>query len=163
MKKFRFKLQAVLTERKRLEDLKLREWTLAQRILLSMIADREKLEKRLGDAIREATVLAALPDNTSGEFRAMDAFIGGLKLRIRWKNMEIERGSKFTERKRLEYVAASQKRKALDKLRERRLEEFKEQALKRELKELDDVYIMRGIVREQIRAGIQESEEGDPK
>lgn len=142
-RKFRFRLEAVLEERKRLEDKKLQEWTLARSILSAMVEARDGLKRRLEKALAEATELASVRENTSAQFAAMDAFIRGTKLKIQWKSQEIERGGKLTEKKRLEYVAASQKRMALEKIKDRRLEEYKELIRKRELKEIDDIYIMR--------------------
>ncbi|MBI2606803.1 MAG: flagellar FliJ family protein [Deltaproteobacteria bacterium] len=142
-RKFRFRLATVLEERKRQEDKKLQEWTLARNILSAMVEARDGLKRRLAAAVEQATGLAAAPENTSAQFVAMDAFIRGTKLKIQWKNQEIERGGKLTEKKRLEYVSASQKRMALEKIKDRRLEEYKERIRKREFKEIDDIYIMR--------------------
>lgn len=144
-KKFVFKLEVVLKERKRQEEQRLHEWVLARTILQKMIDFRDELKDRLTKAIEEATALASLPTNSSGQLLAMHDFIEATKKRITWKSQEIEKGSKLTEKKRLEYVAAAQKRQSLEKLREKRLDEYKDRIAKKELKELDDVYIMRGV------------------
>lgn len=143
MKKFKFKLEVVLGERKRVENLKLREYSLALQIMQKMIAEKSAMEKRLAEAIDEATKLNELPENNIGQIMAIDSFIKSLKIRLGWKRQEIERGNKLTERTRLEYVKASQKTKTLEKLKEKKIEEFKEVLHKRELKQMDDIYIMR--------------------
>ncbi len=144
-KKFVFKLDVVLKERKRQEEQKLHEWVLSRTILQKMIDYCNELKERLSKAIVEATELASLPTNSSAQLLAMHDFIEATKKRITWKSNEIEKGSKLVEKKRIEYVTAAQKRQSLEKLKERRLDEYKEQIAKKELKELDDVYIMRGV------------------
>jgi flagellar FliJ protein len=144
MKTFKFRLETVLFERKRIEDLRLRELTLAQQIMIQLRRELGELEDRLHTAFEEYTVLVTQPDLVVGAVTALDAFITGLKQRIEWKKRDIERGARLTEKKRLEYVAARQKREALEKLKERQYAEHREAARKRELKQLDDLYVMTG-------------------
>lgn len=151
MKKFKFKLETVLSERKRVEDLRLREWTLAKRLLQGLVDDLTRLENELADAINKATELAASAQVYNiGEHAAVDGFIAGQKVRIIWKTQEIERGTKIVERKRLEYVQASQKRQALEKLKERKQTAHGEAAHKKELKQMDDIYIMTGAAQRRM-------------
>jgi flagellar export protein FliJ len=153
MKRFKFRLEAVLKERKRQEDLRQREWVLARNILQGMIDQKNALEKRLGEAIGEMTEVSG---KSSGMADVLEGFISGQKHRITWKTLEIERGSKLVERKRQEYVAASQKRKALEKLKEKQHETWLDELKKRELKALDDTYIMNGA----YKARMEEEEMG---
>lgn len=154
MKKFKFKLETVLKERKRIEDLRLREWTLAQRILMNMVGELTALEKRFAEVVGEATLIGGpLPraaENHVGMITTTESFIQGTKLRIGWKKQDIGRAEKLTEKKRGEYVRASQKRKALEKLKERRLAQHKSAARKQEIRALDDIYIMNGAARRRM-------------
>ena len=150
MKKFKFGLEVVLQERRRLADLKLREFSLAKKILNMMIEDLAAMEQRLDEAYNEATSLASNPLNNIGLVSSMESFISGLKIRIVWKNGEIERAKRLTEKKRVEYVAAKQKSEAISKLRERKLDEYTAFARKHELKQLDDLYIMSGAARRRM-------------
>lgn len=151
MKRFKFKLEAILAERKRAEDLKLKEWTIARRFLQALMDDLASLEKGMTDAINKGDQLAASDriDNV-GMFSAVDSFIQGQKLRIVWKGREIERGAKITERKRQEYVATRQKREVLEKFKERKRAEHRAAVQKQELKMLDDIYIMNGAARRRM-------------
>lgn len=142
-KLFKFRLETVLTQRKREEDKRLGEWTLARNLLAEMVKARISHEERLERAIVEGTAIANAPLKTAGDFATFERFVSGLKTKIVWKKQEITRAEKLVEKKRLEYVAASQKRKALEKLREKRLEEYVEKIKKHELKQLDDIYVMR--------------------
>jgi flagellar FliJ protein len=139
MKKFKFKLETVLGERKRIEDAKLRDWTLAQQIVLKMKSELADLERALATAVDEG---GRLDSSSIGMYAAVDAFIKGTKIRIVWKKAEIERASKLLEKKRQEYVTARQRREALQKLKERKHAEYNDALKARELKELDDLYIM---------------------
>ncbi|MBI3556913.1 MAG: flagellar FliJ family protein [Deltaproteobacteria bacterium] len=151
MKRFRFKLEVVLAERKRVEDLRLREWTLAKRILQGMMDALTVLELGLADAISKDSQLGSGPGvDGIGMFAAVDQFIAGQKTRIVWKTQEIERGARLTDKKRVEYVKARQKREALEKLKERRLGEHRVASHKHELKTLDDIYIMSGAARRRM-------------
>jgi flagellar export protein FliJ len=154
MKKFKFQLETVLSERKRVEDLKAREFTLAQSLLIKMIEELKAMEIRLQKAFEEATEASL----DMAIVNSVEAFIKGTKLRIEWKKREIERAFKLVERKRLEYVFASQKRAALDKLKENKHGEFKEVLRKNELKALDDIYIMNGAARTRARNDEDEDE-----
>ena len=144
-KKFQFRLEVVLTERKRQEEKRLQEWTLARQIIAEMIKVCDALKERLSLAMNEATELAGLKVNNVANLTAMENFISGTKTKIGWKEREIERAEKLVERKRLEYVAASQKRKTLEKLKETKLREYMEFQKKKENKALDDIYVMRGL------------------
>ena len=144
-KKFQFRLEVVLTERKRQEEKRLQEWTLARQVIGEMIKVCEALKARLRLAMTEATDLAGLKHNVAANLISMEHFITGTKTKIGWKEREIERAEKLVERKRLEYVAASQKRKTLEKLKESKLKEYMLIQKKKENKALDDIYVMRGM------------------
>ncbi len=143
MKKFKFKLEVVLQERKRQEDVKLRELMIAERLLQGLVDQKKDLEKKLVQAVRDGSGLAGVKENSSAEFQVLDGFISGTKIRIRWKTQEIERGTKLTNKKRQEYVAARQKREALEKLKTKRHQNYLEDVKAHEQRMLDDLYIMR--------------------
>jgi len=143
VKKFKFKLEVVLQERKRQEDVKLRELMIAERLLQGLVDQKKDLEKKLVQAVRDGSGLAGVKENSSAEFQVLDGFISGTKIRIRWKTQEIERGTKLTNKKRQEYVAARQKREALEKLKTKRHQNYLEDVKAHEQRMLDDLYIMR--------------------
>lgn len=154
-KKYKFKLETVLKERKRQEDKRLQEWNLARNILGQMVDAKNEMQGKLGQTIVDATEIAVKKDSLSvGNIAVIDQFINGMKIRIQRKQMEIERGEKLTEKKRVEYVQASQKSKTLEKLKEKQKEENKDYLNKQETKKLDDIYIMRA-------RSLQNDEEGN--
>lgn len=160
MRRFKFKLEVVLKERKRIEDMRLREWTLSKRILQDLVDELTALETRLEEVFGEATETVHLDgvSNDIGVIQMMDSFIVGTKLRIERKKSEILRAARLTEKKRLEFVAASQKREALEKFKEKKFEDYKRETLKREHRDLDDVYIMSGAAHKSLERADEEEE-----
>lgn len=141
-KKYKFKLEVVLKERKRQEERKLQEWNLARNILGQMVDAKKDMQNKLKNAVQDSDHVSEKA-MTAGNLAVMDQYIRGMKIRIERKQMEIERGEKLTEKKRMEYVSASQKSKSLEKLKDKQKEEYKDYLKSQELKKLDDVYIMR--------------------
>ncbi|MGE4234027.1 MAG: flagellar export protein FliJ [Bacteriovoracia bacterium] len=148
MRRFQFRLEPVLKERKRIEDLKLREFALAQRFLEKIKGELEKLNSDLKDGIDKASLLASASTNSVANLQTADTFISGQKRRIQWKKEDIERTEKFVAKKRNEHLAARQKREAMEKLKARKLEFFKKEERKKEQKNLDDLYVMRARFKE---------------
>ena len=146
-KRFKFRLETVLKDRKRLEEKRLQEWNLARAILNQMIEAKVEMQDKLKQSVVDATDLVEKPTTSVGNLSVMEQYIAGLKIRIQRKTNEIERGEKLTEKKRLEYVLASQKAKSIEKLKEHQLEDYKDLNAKLELKKLDDTYIMRAALK----------------
>jgi flagellar FliJ protein len=144
MKKFKFRLASVAKERERVEGLRLREWTIVNRMMMELHSEKKKLETRLVQAINEMTEIRRASVVSTSMISETENFIQSVKLRIEWKKGEISRAEKFVERKRVEWAVARQKRKVLDKLKEKQLEDFKAEQRLKELKATDDIYIMRG-------------------
>ena len=141
MKRFKFTLEVVLKERKRVEDLKLREWTLSLQLLQKMIDEQNALTKRLQEVVKEGDKLAGFPENTIGALQGVESFLKGQRLKIDWKKRDIERANMLTNKKKEEYVKARQKREVLEKLKEKKLAQHRKILKKKELKELDEIYV----------------------
>lgn len=153
MKRFKFKLEAVLTERKRVEDVRLREWTLTKRFLQALLEDLSDLEKGLEDGIARVTELNKLSEESHiGMYAALEAFISGQKTRIIWKSQEIQKATKLSERARVEYIKMRQKREALEKLKERKNQDYRKEVRKSEFRQIDDIYIMNGAARRKLES-----------
>lgn len=145
MKKFKFNLEAVLKDRKRIEESKLRDWTIARTFLQAMLDDLTRLEAALKNSIQEMTDYQS---QASGALEVhvlknLDAYIQGNKKKIEWKIQEISKGTKLTEKKRQEYLVASSRRKTIEKLKEKRFSEYLSLRKKKELLQLDDLYTAR--------------------
>ena len=143
MKKFKFRLESVRLDRERVEKLRLREWTIVNRMMMDLQAEKSRLEKRLSDAMSEMTAIKRASVVSTSIISEMENFIQGLKIRIDWKKGEIARAEKFVERKRVEWVTARQKRKVMDQLKEKQHQVYKDEQKTKELRHLDDLYIMK--------------------
>lgn len=142
MKKFKFRLEVVRQDRERLEKLKLREWTIVNRMMMELKQQKTDLERRHAEAVIQMTETKRAPVVSTAIISEIDHFISGLKLRISWKASEIQRAEKFVERKRIEWMAARQKREVIDRMKEKKREQFKDAAAKLEDKQMDDLNIM---------------------
>lgn len=145
MKKFKFQLESVRVERERFENLRLREWSIVNKMFRDLIDEKLGLEKKLQSSIHEMTALNQAAQLTTAPLIDLDHYIQGLKSRIEWKQMEIIRAEKFVERKRVEWMGARQKRKILDTLKDKQHEIYKEEVKVKENRLVDDLYIMRAV------------------
>lgn len=143
MKKFIFRLETVLTERKRQEDFKLREWSIVNRMLIDLQSDLSVLENSLNQAFVDASHLKSMSDLSIATIVAQESYIEGLRLKIDWKKNDISRAVKFVDRKKQEWLLFRKNRMILDKLKEKKKIEHKKEANRKEQKDLDDMYIMR--------------------
>ena len=154
MKKFKFRLEAVLVERKKAEDGRLRDWAQTKRMLQQLVDDLSLLESKLQGAFVDCTSTAQATSGsalgTIGLLGSIENYINGTKTRIAWKRRDIERGSKLVEKARQLYLQAKQRRNVLEKLKENQFERYKLAAHKHELRQLDDVYIMNGAARKRM-------------
>jgi flagellar FliJ protein len=143
MKKFIFKLEAVLTDRKRTEDMRLKEWSIVNRMLAELKGQQVSLETRLKDALVEATEFASAPTVSPAILAETERFIQGVKQRLQWKVNDITRAEKFVEQRRSAWFAARQKRMIIDKIKEKRMSEHRQEARDQEYREQDDQMVMR--------------------
>lgn len=146
MKKFKFKLEAVLSDRKRTEDMRLKEWSIVNRMLAELRQQKLDLVERLSGAISEATQFASAATISPAILSETEHFIQGVKQRIQWKENEIARAEKFVEQRRLAWFTARQKRMIIDKIKEQRMIEHQEQVRVHEHKVIDDLMVMRARI-----------------
>jgi flagellar export protein FliJ len=151
MRRFRFKLEAVEKIRKNREKGALRELAGAQRALQNEKQRKLELESLLHQAHQRRVDLSHAT-TTREDLAVEDNFIQGTKLRIRHTEMAITRATRQVEKCIAFYLHCRKEWKMIDKLREKALQDFKEQERKREAKALDDLYIMRRTLEEEGNA-----------
>lgn len=78
----------------------------------------------------------------SENLKTIQTFIEGQKVRIQNQEKVIEGLAKITEDKRLVLVEMMKNLKTLEKLKEKRFNEFKKEVRKREVKVLDELVVM---------------------
>jgi flagellar protein FliJ len=140
MARFRFELEAVLEQRLRIERQ-------AQRGVAELEVERLQLEervRRLQRAIADerADQRLLLQGGQVGEARAQAAAavrLGGVAQRV---VLELSAVHVRLEAARGELLAATKRRKAVEMLRERRLEAWREDENRREAAEMDELAVM---------------------
>lgn len=141
---FRFGLETVLKHRRRLEDVAQREYAEAQAAVDACLAELESLYRR-SDEVR----IEIAAQETSGSpgslelVREMEHFLGGQKIRIERLRMKARELLMVAETKHEALILASQERKVLAKLKDRRFNEYRERLNRMEAKELDDLTMVR--------------------
>jgi flagellar FliJ protein len=141
--KFKFSYQQLLEHRKRLEDLAQKDFSIAQKDVDVAEADLEKMYQQIDDSRQNASVLQAKGGDQAPSLVLIDHFINNHKLRIEMQRKKIRDLKSIAEEKQQALVNAAKEYKILEKLREKRVIEFKDLLKKRELKFVDDLTTMR--------------------
>lgn len=143
MKKFKFRLENVLIQRKRDEDLRLREWSVVNKMLFDLKHELDILVDKKNESTEYLNGLLSIKELHLPTVQSLEHYLFQLNLQIQWKKDDILRTEKFVERKKNDWIQARQKRMVLEKLKEKKLFEFKKEVAKKEIKLLDDLNIMR--------------------
>lgn len=141
---FRFGLETVLKHRRRVEDVAQREYAEAQAAVNACLVEIESLYRR-SDEVREEIAVeetAGSPRNLD-LVREMERFLGGQKIRIERLRVKARELLMAAEQKHEALILATQERKVLTKLKEKRLSEYREWLDRLEAKELDDLTMVR--------------------
>jgi flagellar protein FliJ len=145
---FRFNLEAVLKHRKRLEEAAQREFAEAQDAVDQCLKKIEGMYTRI-DEVR--VDIANQQDSTGHDkitaIQEMEHFISGHKIRIERLRLEARELLMVAEQKQEALIHAAREKKIMVKLKEKRLQEYKEWLRKLEAKELDDQNMIRQVWR----------------
>jgi flagellar FliJ protein len=144
MKKFQFRLEAVERHRKLTEQEK-QVW------LAKCVEKLRSTEQKLLDldmkevqARREFAALGSVSkDPSSARFWVLDQFIQGQKIR----RVELKKQRETEEQEVAlayrQFLKARQERKIMEKLREKRFAQYREESRKQEVRQQDEQYVMR--------------------
>lgn len=144
--KFRFRLQKVLEHRKRLEDEAKRKYFEAVGRTQEAKAKLESMYR----AIDKSRVRAHQIQTQGGGHSAIlalqdtDVFIRGQNVRIENQRRVIRELKQVEEMEQEKLIEAAKERQALEKLREKKLQEFRDSLDRKEAMEVDDLNIIRG-------------------
>ncbi len=149
MRKFQFNLQPVLSLRRQAQRLKQKEFAdvvqeirRCERDIMCVLSEREAAQKGLRLAQQRRIEPRQVVFHLS--------FLNHLDGRLNRLREELLALSRKAEKKRLELVEASKKKKSLEKLRERRKVEYEYEAGREERKMFDEVG---GIYKQRARQG----------
>ncbi len=130
-KKFEFRLQNVLQIRQKLEDIRAIELKQAQ---MALRQEEEKLE--IISSMKEEHFQQAYLGETQVDpfnLRIQTAYTNQLNFLIENQNQSVENAEKHVDEKRTILLKASQDKKIVEKLRERKEEEFSRSMLQEEI------------------------------
>jgi flagellar FliJ protein len=139
MKRFRFRLQRVLEVRERIRDEKRQE-------LVQKNFERDQAIQRLEDLRAAALGVGVEPGGTypASHMLMLADYAFRLKAEIGGQITRVEEAMKAAEEARERYVEASKDTKALEMLKQKRTDEYKEMVLKEDGNNLDELAVQRG-------------------
>lgn len=142
---FVFRLQKVLEHRRRLEDEARRDFMIAQENTRQAMKQLEDMYVAIDLArSRGHNMVTGSPDpRMAPTLQHVDLFINGQKLRIGHHRTKIRDLKGEEERLQDLLVQAAREKKTLEKLREKHLQEYREERARREQEEADDLSVMR--------------------
>jgi len=142
MAKFRFQLDAVEKIRVQKEQKMLEELAASQRNYQQKIAEKKVLLSKKQDSfVRKNELLSR--DASINDIRLLEEYISGLKQQIMRADQAIIRSRRFVDQDMRKYINARKERMMIDRLKEKALEEFKQEQSRLDQKKLDDLITMR--------------------
>lgn len=141
--KFKFSYQQLLEHRKRLEEMAHRDYLLVQKEVDVATLELEKMFQQIEDSRKRIGFLSAKGGHQVPSLVLMDDFINKQKIRIDIQRKKIRELQFIAEEKQQALVIAAKEYKILEKLREKRVIEFKDLLKKRELKLVDELVTTR--------------------
>jgi flagellar FliJ protein len=137
MKRFRFSLEKVLR-------LRSQETEQAKRALAVALAAEARARQTAAEAhatLRDRTTEATARERlglTAYEFGSLRTFLARLQREAVAADLAVTQAEERTQRQRMALLAARRRERAMEKLKERRLEQYQLEALREEQKELDE-------------------------
>ena len=149
MRKFQFKYQAVLHERKMKEQYALELLADAQHALQSELQHRVELMTELQKSLDRRERLGESAVKIS-EFQSEQSFIVGTKQRIIQADQRVFRAQKGVDRALRNYVQCQRKTKVMEELRDQFYKNYQRDIKKLEQKQIDDLVVMRTHLKEKL-------------
>jgi flagellar FliJ protein len=140
--KFRFTLEKLLEHKRTLERQAQKAWAEAQANVDRATKELNALYAAVDEARHEVPRMER-EGRSAASVAQVDEFINGQKIRIERKRGEIRELLAIAEARQVELVEAAKERKTLEKVREKRLDDFKLRRKKHELKENDELVVTR--------------------
>jgi len=145
--RFRFRLETVMRQRKAEQDMAQREYHLAQANVQEQLNLIKRMYSQVDDAREMADKTAAKGGAQAQALAQFEEFIIGQQEFIKRARQKARELMQIAEEKLEILTEKMQSFKVLEKLKEKQKEEFKLKAKKKELKEIDDISIMRAAVK----------------
>ena len=137
MKTFKFALENILKYRQSIED--------QERELLARAMQKVQLEESLSQKLDlEKHMHLSLYDvhkSNISNMRQQESYLTSLDLRIKSQQKKLDKAIRVSDTLRVKVVNATSKRKVLESLKEKHLEEYRQELSRAEQKILDEVGI----------------------
>lgn len=141
--KFSFAFDRLLEHKRQLEHMARRNWLEAQAKVDESLRKLEQMYLQIDEARNRSSTLQIQGGQHAGALSQINDFIAGQKIRIERHRLEMRELMSEAERLQEILVEAAKEKKTLDRLRERRLEEYKLRRKKMELKAVDELTVTR--------------------
>ena len=140
---FKFRLESLLKLRKRKEESAQIEYILARKAVDN---SSDKINKMYSE-IDHSRIEIFNHQNSNGQHKEMilhlESYIEGLKTKIELERNVLRQLIMEAEEKQFLLSEASKEFKILDKLKEKKLNQYKEEILKKESSEIDELVVLR--------------------
>jgi flagellar FliJ protein len=146
--KFKFSLQKVLETRKLKENLQQREFQEAMQILNQENDRLQKMVEQVAQAHRQAGLLSQAGGHQGPALTQIHDFLKGQEILIHRQRQKIQEAQKLVEAQRELLRQASIDYKIIEKMREKKFEEYRLERNLEEQKESDEQSILRYKVKE---------------
>ncbi len=143
MRRFVFSLQKVLDYRQRLEEQAIRHFAEAQRRLQAEQLLLAQLIQTRQDCLMRSERRHRLPIPM---LEVEQTYLSALEERIEQQVQRVAEAEEALEARRQELVEAQRERKALERLREKHYEQWRQELLRSEQKALDDLATVRAVL-----------------
>lgn len=141
--KFEFAFEKLLAHKRSLEDLARRGYLEAESFVVAAKKELDGFYGQIEDSRQRVARLESEGGPMASALAQIDEFIRGQKIRIERQKLRLRDLMAEAERHHEILIEAAKERKTLEKLRERRLSEFRLRRKKREMKAVDELVVTR--------------------
>ncbi|MFS4459439.1 flagellar export protein FliJ [Bdellovibrio sp. HCB2-146] len=141
--KFKFPLQKVLEHRKLRENLVKKDFQEAQSLLNEQVEILNKMNQDVANAYDQIGKLTKMGGAQGPALEQIHEFLKGQRRRIHTQEQKVQEFEKLVEAKREILRQAAQEYKIMEKMRENKFEDYRQERLAQEQKENDEQSILR--------------------
>lgn len=139
--KFKFSLEKLLGHKKILEDIARRDYVDAQKKVDLEISKLSQFRDDLTQAYKQKFVVQNNGGAIGEALKSINEFMEGKKIEIKNQEIIIQGLQKISEEKRIRLVSAAQDHKVYEKLKEKKLIDFKTILKKKDKKNIDELVV----------------------
>jgi flagellar FliJ protein len=143
VKKFKFSFERLLQHKHTLEDVARRDHLLAKKAMDEAKQEIDQMYRDIDESRDWSLKVELQGGSQSMTLAQIDEFINLQKIRIERARLALRSLMTEVENKQEKLIEAAKERKTLEKLRERRVEEHKQKLAEHEMKENDEIVVLR--------------------